>query len=372
MNSKSSKNCTASSIHRIAVFISPHGYGHAARVSAILSALHKIIPNLYVHIFTSVPSNFFRDSVTAPFHYQTQLVDVGFVQDSSLAVNLDKTIDALDAFYPVDPALVHTLAAQIAQIHCELVICDIAPIGILVANELGIPSVLVENFTWDWLYEAYAADKDRLVTHIEYLRNLFARATHHIQTSPVCNDFDTAITTAPVSRRVRSDRSTVRGNLSVSASQRIVLITMGGIPENYPFVSELNSQNDTVFIIPGGSRKVMVRNNLILLPFHSEFYHPDLVNASDAIIGKVGYSTLAEVYHAGVGFGYVTRADFRESPVLVAYIRKHIPGIAIREGEFRNGTWISRLPELLAKPPGRTTKSNGAVEAAGHIAKILR
>jgi hypothetical protein len=33
------------------------------------------------------------------------------------------------------------------------------------------------------------------------------------------------------------------------------------------------------------------KQNLVLLPHHSGFYHPDLVNASDAVIGKVGYST---------------------------------------------------------------------------------
>ena len=28
-------------------------------------------------------------------------------------------------------------------------------------------------------------------------------------------------------------------------------------------------------------------------------FHPDLVNASDAVIGKAGYNTLAEVFYAG-------------------------------------------------------------------------
>jgi len=34
-----------------------------------------------------------------------------------------------------------------------LSICEIAPMGILVAKETRVPAILVDNFTWDWIYQ---------------------------------------------------------------------------------------------------------------------------------------------------------------------------------------------------------------------------
>ena len=105
----------------------------------------------------------------------------------------------------------------------------------------------------------------------------------------------------------------------------------------------------------------------MLLPAHSEHFHPDLVAASDAVVGKVGYSTLAEVYAAGVPFGYVLRPDFRESQVLVDFIRRHMDGLSIDVAQFYRGGWLSVLPELLAMPRRKRRASNGARQ----IAEIL-
>jgi hypothetical protein len=110
---------------------------------------------------------------------------------------------------------------------------------------------------------------------------------------------------------------------------------------------------------------------MVLLPHRSSFFHPNLVNACDAVIGKVGYSTLAEVYHAGLPFGYVGRLDFRESPILTAYIAQHMQGIAITPAQFDDGSWLSQLPQLLALPRLTRHEPNGADQAAHFICQLL-
>ena len=81
-------------------------------------------------------------------------------------------------------------------------------------------------------------------------------------------------------------------------------------------------------------------------------------------MGKVGYSTLAEVYHGGVPFGYIKRPHFQESEILAAYIQKHMNGIAIGEKEFEEGTWVSHLSELLALSSIQRRGPNGAEQVA--------
>jgi hypothetical protein len=84
-------------------------------------------------------------------------------------------------------------------------------------------------------------------------------------------------------------------------------------------------------------------------------------------VGKSGYSTIAEVYHANVPFGYVSRPDFRESRRLEAFIRKEMTGLPIEYSEFQCGEWISRVEELLSlTPPEKNTP-----DEAGRIAEYL-
>ena len=112
------------------------------------------------------------------------------------------------------------------------------------------------------------------------------------------------------------------------------------------------------------------QGNLRILPKRSGYYHPDLVQASDVVIGKVGYSTLAEVYWSGVPFGYISRPAFRESEVLVAFIRTHLDGISIEEKEFGGSGWVSHIPELLSLSRRRPRDPEGAQEIAGYLTSL--
>ncbi|MFC1896037.1 hypothetical protein ACFL0Q_05190 [Thermodesulfobacteriota bacterium] len=357
--------------HRVAYFISPHGYGHAARAAAVMAEMHERAPGVVFEIFTSVPSWFFHDSVQGPFEYHDCVTDVGLVQRTALAVDLSKTVQALDSFFPLDNHLVGSLAATLEQKRCALVVCDISPLGIAVARGAGIRSVLVENFTWDWIYEGYAGDAERLKPHIRYLRSLFGQADHRVQTAPFCVAHASDCTTAPVSRKPRNTTKTTRTRLGIETGAQLIMITMGGIPEDYGFLEELEKHDGWCFVIPGTGQSVEKRGNAILLPHHSPFFHPDLIGASDAVIGKAGYSTLAEVYHAGVPFGFIPRSGFRESDALVAYIGENMPSVALDEGTFQSGRWLDRLPELLALPRVQRSYWNGSDRVARFLLGLM-
>ena len=54
---------------RIAYFVTPHGFGHAARAAAVMVALQEIDPAIQFDIFTQVPRWFFQDSLVRDVHY---------------------------------------------------------------------------------------------------------------------------------------------------------------------------------------------------------------------------------------------------------------------------------------------------------------
>jgi hypothetical protein len=361
----------AVSTRRVAYFITPHGFGHAARAASVMAALQDLAPTVRCEIFTQVPRWFFEDSLPQPFGYHALLSDIGLVQKTSLLADMPATLQRLQEFLPFDPALVTTLAHTVRTLGCALVLCDIAPLGIAVAQAAGLPSVLIENFTWDWIYAAYAQSYAQMEFYISYLQEIFSAAEYRIQTEPVCAYHAADLVTQPASRKPTASPASVRQRLELPSEARVVLITMGGIPMQYPFLQQLATQPDISFIIPGASESIQRYGNTVLLPHRTGLFHPNLVNACDAVIGKVGYSTLAEVYHAGLPFGYIARQEFRESPCLVAYIAQHMPGLAITPAQFDDGSWLSQLPQLLALPLLTSQAPNGADQAARFIHQLL-
>jgi UDP:flavonoid glycosyltransferase YjiC (YdhE family) len=368
---------------RIAYFVTPHGFGHAARSAAVMAAVSRIAPWVHFDIYTSIPCWLFEESFMATdfgkykttdvtFSYHDCLTDIGLVQNSPFEEDLPETIKHLEAFLPFDAKMIADLTKTVSTNSTHLILCDISPLGIAVAREAGIPSVLIENFTWDWIYEGYNVHRPLLVGHISYLREIFNTADFHIQTQPTCQNSELVdLITLPVSRHPQSTPDKTRSELGIPKSSKMVLITMGGVQEQFTSQDPLKTIEDVVFVIPGASQSVLRRGQVILLPHHSHFYHPDLIHASDLVIGKVGYSTIAEIYHAGVPFGYISRSKFREAEPLAAYIRENIPGKEISISDFKIGKWVDEIPELLDLNHIQRPLRNGAEEIAEWIMNVM-
>lgn len=337
-----------------------------------MSAIDRRHPRVAFEIFTTVPRWFFQDSLRVSYRYHRLVTDVGLVQETSLRENLPATIRKLRDFLPFEPALVRRLARWLTRLRCRLVLCDISPLGIAAAHAAGLPSVLVENFTWDWIYGGYFTIDARIKRYADLLREYFNCADYRIQTEPVCLPRRSAeLVVGPVSRRIRKSAREVRRRLGLPRTRRAVLITMGGVAGRGELPQPPAESGNVSFIIPGAASRLRVVGNHILLPHRSEFYHPDLVNACDAVIGKLGYSTLAEVFQAGVPYGAVLRRQFREARVLRAFLRERMAGIELTEGQWRSGRRLSRLPELLAQPRRRRRLRSGAEDVANFALKLL-
>ncbi|MDW8327296.1 MAG: hypothetical protein RMK99_12070, partial [Anaerolineales bacterium] len=323
----------------LAVFVTPHGFGHATRAAALMEALHARLPGLRFEVFTETPAWVFADSTRAPFGYHALLTDLGLAQATPLTADLPETLRRLETLLPFDPALVARLAEQVKALGCVAVLCDIAALGIAVAQAAGLPSVLVENFTWDWIYEAYADEAPGLRPHIAYLQEQYANATLHIQTAPICNPQGRAIPIVPVSRAGRSHRAAVREMLGLAPEEPAILLTMGGMGTQWEsIIEQAQHVRDIHFIIPGGSADgVQRRGNVTLIPHRSPVFHPDLLGACDAVLGKLGYSTLAEAYYAGLPYAFVERPGFREYPVLRDFIQAEMGGLEIGAAAFARG-----------------------------------
>ena len=154
----------------------------------------------------------------------------------------------------------------------------------------------------------------------------------------------------------------------------MVFLTMGGVPQEYPFISRLHQDFSAInFVIAGiGTKKERVKPNVLLLPATSDLYHPALITAADAVIGKAGYSPIAEIYYGQVRFGYFVREDYPEMRALVNFLQHNTDGFSLSAQNYMSGDWLCELEKLLAvQPTCRKQTLNGSLQAAQLNSELL-
>lgn len=351
----------------IAWFVSPHGFGHAARTAAVMQAVSAARPGARHHVFTTVPREFFTESNGDDWvFYHRCACDVGMIQRTPLVEDVEATIRALQEHVLNDPARVEGLATGVATLDCELVVCDIAPLGVAIARRLSIPSVVLESFTWDWIYRAYG--EPRLDRHGERMAGLVRSADLVIQTEPCCRRRQAAPVVGPISRPPQVKKAEVRQRLGVSDETGMILLSMGGADPSFIRGLRWSPTSRTMIVIPGFPGPEPVPDGVV---YTGEWFHPDLVSASDLVIAKLGYSTVAEVFSAATRLAYLRRPRFPESPVLEAFVRKHIPSEPLPEDWLGDASVPEIIMDLLGAPRPTGTRPNGADEAAKLILSFL-
>ncbi len=355
---------------KIAWFISPHGFGHAARASAVMDEVFRRRPDAVFEVFTTVPEWFFTSSLAAPFHYHDCPCDVGLVQRSALVEDVEATVGRLGSSGLLAEVTVDALAEKVVSLGCRAVVADIAPQGLAVGRTAGVPSILVENFTWDWIYRAYADRWPSISRWADEFEAEFARCDLRIQAEPWCLPVDGAVRVPPISRRPGNGRETIRNELGIEGENPMLLVSMGGIPWQFSGLERVAEAQGLTIVVSGGGMTEARRGSLIVLPHHSRFHHPDLVHAADGVLAKLGYSTVAEIWSAGCSLGWIGRPTFPESAEMARWVRRHLGGTEISQNELIEGRWVERLGEIVGATRSSAPRRGGASAAADAVLEI--
>jgi hypothetical protein len=322
-------------------------------------------------LYAATPRWFFDESVPGRYRLHELRADVGFVQRSALAHDLPATVAELRVLLPFDAGLVDGLALEVRRAGCRAVLCDVAALGIAVAERAGVPSVLIENFTWPWLYEPLLAEAPELAPLSDQLAAWYARATLHVQAEPVCApDPHASLVVPPIGRPPRRSRAEARAALGLAEGEPTVLVTMGGVPHELAFLERMRAAADVTFLVTGASA-TRREGNVRLFDNDTRIYMPDVLRAADAVVAKLGYSTVAEVWREGRPLAWVERADFRESGPLGAWVAERLAGFSMAVETFESGDWLARVPGLLATPAPPGGPEGGAERVAAFLREVV-
>lgn len=333
-------------IKNIACFVSPHGFGHASRMCALIDGLSELHHSLKFHICTTVPNWFFADSLNVDFEYHEIITDIGLVQTDPVNIDHQRSIDELNLFYPFTEIRLSQASALLHQIDAFACLCDISPLGIQAAKQSKIPAVLIENFTWDWIYHQLGKYQPEYLQISDIVKELFHPA-FHIRVQPECptfHKFNQLI--GPIARNPILDRFTIRNTLGIPMDKPVIFISLGGVDYNYSLKLK-NFDGSFHVAVYDNNRLDIPDRHVTVLSRQSGIRSQDILAASDLVIGKPGYSTISEIVTNGIPFMYVPRPGFPESKFLEDYVQKFVPTKSITQKEFLNGNWVSYVPDLL-------------------------
>ena len=360
---------------RIAFYISGHGLGHAMRIKELLIRIRARHPAAELYVMGSMPGWVFEEPPSVQVRLRPLRCDVGAIQRDSLHLDVRRTLEENAGFYRGIDALARGEAGFLRHEGIGLVVGDIPPLAFLAASAAGVRSVAVGNFSWDWIYDSYTEEHPSSRYLVDLVREAYGHADLLLRL-PFHGDMGAfhRIRDIPlIARTARLSRAETRRALGISPEEtrKVVFISMGGHCS-----AEIREGEDTDFggyLYVSYFRPGIGMKRLILLEDRAGLSHPDIVAASDCVISKPGYCTIAECIANGTPLVYTSRDDFREYPVMVAGIETYCLSRLLPRKDFHAGAWAKHLDAFFAEkrtapPPHMPT--DGAEVAAKIILEM--
>ncbi len=259
----------------------------------------------------------------------------------------------------------------------DIVISDIVPLACVAAASAGIPCIAVSNFSWDFIYSEYltaagSAFKD-LVWQIadDYACALcLLRLPGHVPMPAFREIIDVPL----VVRHAKRTRHEVRSALNLPQDAKIVCFIYGGQPPGDDWKLKASCLPPGWLCLvcsagkpPGGDP---LPSNFILVAADS--YTPDLIEASDVVLGKIGYGTTSECLAHRRPLVFLRRDYFNEEPFLRKLLELHESAVEMKRRDFLAGNWAPYLEAAVALKPNYSEPTNGADVVAEEVTQIAR
>jgi hypothetical protein len=360
-------------MHNICFYVSDHGWGHAARATAIVRHLTRSASNVKVHVRTDAGFELInqclrsdrvqvtrrRNDFGVRYHPQRQLD----VDQQGTHSELKRWVDSWDTYIQEEKRFCRSQ-------EIDLIISDIPPQPFVVARELGIPSVGISSFEWHWVYESMFGPTPEVASIREAysLADLALLAAPNVPTDVFNRTREIGLVTRAKSRC----RDEVRRMLGVPETD--LLVYVGGGASLGPLD------------LKGAAAAVALRNLRVLVPWNVSWpgalgiprndpESQDCIGACDLVVCKAGYSTISEAISADVPM--LLFHNFIEGEWMTREVSRLGIGAQITALAFVEGEWASKLEALgrwkvaYENLPGRLRK-DGAAQAAEEVLTMIR
>ncbi|MDK9698900.1 MAG: hypothetical protein OEM52_01945 [bacterium] len=336
----------------ILIAITGHGFGHAVRVLQVANRLKQLDPQLEFTVVTPVAEWFLRDALRVPFRLLPMRLDLGTVQSDAIEADPLATLQQYEQFILHREALFNSLQEALVDTPVDLVLSDLPPVASEFGAWLGVPVVGIGNFSWDWIYGEYAEMYPEYSWVVEEIRTQY-QMTDLLLELPYAGDlsaFPERDDIPWICRKGLLEPQETRKRLKLDPIKPIAVVSFGGLGMDVRLPDGEWSKNIDFFVMAPVNRivgKGKVVENSVLASRHVTF--PDLIRAASVVVTKPGYGIVSECIAAGVPMLYASRKHFREYPLLVNGMKRHIRAEELTKEMLTTGEWKPAFEALLGK-----------------------
>lgn len=317
----------------IALYISSHGFGHMTRC---LSLVENILKNTEYSIYIACGkkqndfARIYLSKYKSRIIYKDLVTDIGLInKENTLEVDKEKLENKLVEFVSSWDDTVNKEVEELKKLNIKSIVCDISPIGCLVGKRLNLPVTFISNFTWIEQYEHLGIDKNLInkfriaYSHInEFIKYDLCLAKDYINANKVYNG-------GFVCREI--------DNLKVDEIKakygKSIFITCGKSAS----LNCINIKNfsGTIFTTSGIDITTEKECNIIQLPVDI-LDTQNYIAASDIVISKAGWGTIAEAIIGHTNLVLIERPSAKEDTFNIEKIKENNLGISIKEQDLVN------------------------------------
>ncbi|XP_004291219.1 PREDICTED: L-arabinokinase-like [Fragaria vesca subsp. vesca] len=347
-----------------AYYVTGHGFGHATRVVEVVR--HLILAGHDVHVVTGAPDFVFTSEIQSPrLFIRKVLLDCGAVQADALTVDRLASLEKYSetAVVPRE-SILKTEVEWLTSIKADLVVSDVVPVACRAAADAGIRSVCVTNFSWDFIYAEYVmAAGSHHRTIVWQIAEDYSHCEFLIRLPGYCPmpAFRDVIDVPLVVRRLHRSRKEVRKELEIEEDVKLVILNFGGQPSGWKLKEEFLPPG-WLGLLCGASESQELPPNFRKLA--KDAYTPDIIAASDCMLGKIGYGTVSEALAFKLPFVFVRRDYFNEEPFLRNMLEYYQSGVEMIRRDLLTGHWRPYLERAISLKPCYEGGTNGGEVAA--------
>jgi hypothetical protein len=244
----------------------------------------------------------------------------------------------------------------------DCVLGDVPPLAFELAHALGVPSIALANFSWDWIYESLG-----FAAAAATARRAYEKATLLLECTPAApmDAFPERVSLGVLGRRSRASSGDVRRELGLAPDERCVLLALRAplldaiaLPPPSPGVR---------YVSPAGAQRV--REDAMVLPSRLDFL--DALGIADAVVARAGYGIIGDCATNGAPLLWVRRDGFPEDAVLAAWLAGRDWARELSVDALMRGSWGAKLDEVRSLGRVAAADADVAARAALEIARLL-
>jgi L-arabinokinase len=347
-------------------YITGHGFGHATRAIGLVEKLLE--SGFAVEIVSALQQDFFLGTISvdssqlSTLTVSTRSLDAGAIQLDPLRMDVTQTLrNYFENIHLNYSTLLDQEVQFLSDRKPDIVLVDATPIACTAAKTCNIVSVIVSNFTWDSIYRAMLESsvvmdtgdisRDELDEMVTLCSEDYCNAEYYIQLPgmmPVPNNFQGQVIPAPlVGRQAVTPRDVVRGKYGIPSSAIVVLFGFGGHSMSDLSLSSMLLPQDWICLVLQGEGVQMPSEHFI--PLSRNIFVPDILAASDVMLGKLGYGTVSECLSSKTPLVYVQRDGWPEELPLKELMEKYNALVHMPKNDFFSGNWSTYLVEAYQK-----------------------